>query len=367
VMDRITSRQWKPIKEFWTPPVLFCGNGFKLEPPKTEKKPPEFLLTLPVFEEPNRGFRVKFADLQTFRKHYGQIMPDRARRKRLYQPPLLIVPQSPGEGRSHSKSYRSGRRAICFSQSYYGFSAAGHPEAKVLVSLLHLITHSELFQYYCLMVSSRLGAERRTFVKLDLESFPFPDPEKLTRAQKHRILTLSETLETQTTKPWKQIDNFIFNLYGLDEDDATVVRDTLAVGAPYQSVRGPAEQPASTSEAETFRSYLEDMLQPSFSVADQRVRIELLPAARGEWDPLWRFLSIAINGDELPVTDALVCSLMAEANKAAASRVVMRVPEGGLLLGVLNQRRFWTRSRARLCGVYLLRHHLDAFPFESRK
>jgi hypothetical protein len=76
---------------------------------------------------------------------------------------------------------------------------------------------------------------------------------------------------------------------------------------------------------------------------------------------------VALNGDELPVTYLLIRRLMEEANKAAASRVVMRVPEGGLLLGVLNQRRFWTESRARLCGVYLMRHHLDAFPFEDEK
>ena len=216
------------------------------------------------------------------------------------------------------------------------------------------------------MVSSRLGAERRTFIKVDLESFPFPDPDKLTSAQKRRIVALAEALETRATKPWDGIDDFIFDLYGLDEDDATVVRDTLAVGAPYQSVREAAEQPAGRNETDTFRSYLEDMLQPSFAVVGQRVRVQLLPAVDGEWDPLWRFLSISLEGDVLPATAALVRSLMDEANKVAASRVVMRVPEGGLLLGILNQRRFWTQSRARLCGIHLLRHHLDAFPLETK-
>ena len=79
------------------------------------------------------------------------------------------------------------KKALGFSQSYYGFSAAGHPDAEALVSLLYLITHSLLFQYYCLMVSSRIGAERRTFIKVDLMSFPFPNPEKFTSA-KDRIL-----------------------------------------------------------------------------------------------------------------------------------------------------------------------------------
>jgi hypothetical protein len=316
---------------------------------------------------PDAGFRIKYNSLSTWKENYGRKTAHFPRRERLYQQPLLIVPQSPGEGRSQPKSFRSLKQSICFSQSYYGFSAAGHPDAEVLVSLLYLITHSLLFQYYCLMVSSRIGAERRTFIKVDLESFPFPNPKDLKAVQKRRILELAGELETQAKKPWLKIDKLIFDLYGLDEDDEIVVRDTLAVGAPYKSTRGPAEQPVSPDDAESFREYLDEMLQPSFGIVDQNVSIKLIPVTKGAWDSSWRFLSIAIDDADLPVTDSLICSLMEEANKAAASRVVMRVPDGGLLLGILNQRRFWTRSRARLCGVYLMRHHLDAFPLGGEK
>jgi hypothetical protein len=366
VMNIVTSLEWKQLNGVWAGSALYSGLGYNLSP-NLFQRPADHLCPLPDFEVPEVGFRVDYDRLTKWSQKYGRRMAHFPRSKRLYKPPLLIVPQSPGEGRLQPKSYRSLKKALTFSQSYYGFSAAGHPDAEVLVSLLFLITHSRLFQYYCLMVSSRIGAERRTFIKVDLESFPFPDAERLTSAQKHRILDLADKLETQTTKPWEQIDNFIFDLYGLDEHDATVVRDTLTVGAPYKSVRGPAEQSAKPREAETFRSYLEEMLQPSFAVVGQQVNVGLIPAAKGEWQPSWRFLSIALNGDEFPVTDSLISSLMEEANKAAASRVVMPVPEGGLLLGILNQRRFWTRSRARLCGVYLLRDHLDAFPLESMK
>ena len=369
VMDGLTSLGWKKLGEFWYGPALYSGRGYDLSP-NLSPRPADHLFALLDFETPEAGFRVDYPRLRKWKQKYRRATAHFPRSPRLYEPPLLIIPQAPGEKPFQPKSFRSCGRAVCFSQSYYGFSAARHPDAEVaevLVSLLHLITHSVLFQYYCLMVSSHLGAERRTFIKVDLESFPFPDPDMLTRAQKRRILTLSERLETQATKPWEQINKFIFELYGLDEDDARVVRDTVTVGLPYQSSRRPAEQPASHSQADAFRTYLEEMLQPSFAIVHQRVRVELLPAVRGEWDPAWRFLSIALDGGEFQVTDAFVRSLMEEANKAAASRVVMRVPDGGLLLGVLNQRRFWTQSRARLCGVYSLRQHLDAFPIESRK
>ena len=181
---------------------------------------------------PESGFSINYGSLRTWKQSYSRETAHLPRSKRLYRPPLLIVPQSPGKGRLKPKSYRSLKKGVTFSQSYYGFSAAGHPDAEVLVSLLYLITHSLLFQYYCLMASSRIGAERRTFIKVDLDSFPFPDFQKLTSAQKRRILDLADKLETQAPKPWGQIDRFIFDLYGLDEDDATVVRDTLAVAAP---------------------------------------------------------------------------------------------------------------------------------------
>ena len=366
MMDSLKSQKWKTISNFWKLPLLYTGKGFSLQPLKAGNAP-KFLANLPEFKESGQGFHIEVEKLHTFQQNNGDVLPYRSGDAALYKPPLLFIPQSPGEGRSQPKSYRSLTNDICFSQSYYGFSAAGHAEADVLISLLYLITHSLLFQYYCLMVSSRMGAERRTFIKVDLESFPFPDPIKLTPVQKRRILELADKLEIQATKPWEQIDNFIFRLYDLDEDDATVVRDTLAVGAPYKSSREPAEQPVNRDEAETFRRYLEEMLQPSFGVVGQHVKVAVLPASKKEWDPLWRFLSIALENDVLPVTEPLICSLMEEANKTAASRVVMQVPEGGLFLGILNQRRFWTKSRARLCGVYLMRHHLDAFPLEGKK
>lgn len=365
VMTSLEALEWKGVGEFWRKSGLYSGLGYNLSPGLAQS-PADHLTGLLDFEQPETGFHIDYKKLATWQKNHRRKTAHMPRHERLYQQPVLIVPQSPGEGRDLPKSYLSTAKAICFSQSYYGFSAAGHPDGDVLVSLLYLITHSLLFNYFCLMVSSRLGAERRTFIKVDLEAFPFLDPATLTSTQKRRILSLAKALETQSDKPWDAIDSFVFELYGLDDDDATVVRDTLSVGAPYQSVRGPAEQPPSSKEANSFCSFLEDMIQPSFEVVGQRGSVEQLPAVKGQWDPPWRFVSVTLKGDKLPASDELIVGLMEQANRAAASRVVMRVPNGGLLIGILNQRRFWTQSRARLCGLHILRQCLDAFPLEMK-
>lgn len=53
---------------------------------------------------------------------------------------------------------------------------------------------------------------------------------------------------------------------------------------------------------------------------------------------------------------------MHKANETGASRIIVKLPdERGLLLGLLNQQRWWTITRARLCGTHLLRQYLDVF------
>ena len=137
-------------------------------------------------------------------------------------------------------------------------------------------------------------------------------------------------------------------------------------GVPYQTSRERAELPPSAAEATAFCAYLEEMLQPSFAVARQKVRVAEVPSVNSEWSPPWRFLTISLAGDQPPVHTPLLLKLIDEANRAGVSRVVMRLPGSGLLLGAMNQGRFWTLSRARLCGLYLQRRHLSAFPLPAQ-
>lgn len=365
LMQRLCSGEWQTIGEFWKQPQLYSGEGYNLSP-KLEQRPADHLVKMLDFEAPESGFAIDHAALSTWGTKHHRKTAHFPRSERLYARPLLIIPQAPREGREQPKSYRSMGRAVCFSKSYYGFSTAGHPDAELVVSLLYLITHSLLFQYFCLLISSRLGAERRTFIKVDLEAFPFPDPTKLTAAQKRTVFDLAAKLEANGTRPWRALDRFVFGLYGFDEHDVQVAADTMDFGVPYQTSRERAELPPSAAEATAFCVYLEEMLQPSFAVARQKVRVAEVPPVNSEWSPPWRFLTISLAGDQPPVHTPLLLKLIDEANRASVSRVVMRLPGSGLLLGMMNQSRFWTHSRARLCGLHLQRRHLSAFPLPAQ-
>src|SRR6185436_13107465 len=104
-------------------------------------------------------------------------------------------------------------RAVAFSQSYYGYSCAGHPDANTLAGFLFLMAHSSLFRYFVLMVSVSQVADRMIFTKQDLDMLPFPDVSGLCSSEKAAIRKLAHRLEHGKNKPWDEIDSFLFSLY----------------------------------------------------------------------------------------------------------------------------------------------------------
>jgi len=220
VVRKLDELEWPTVKSYWESPELYSGRGYDLSLKQVHQGDARFMIGLPNFIPPANGeFSVDVSLMPKFKRskvHAPRCME-------LYTPPLIIVPESPGSSMFKPKSWVV-RVPIVFSKSYYGFSAHGSEEADWIMALLHLITHSYLFRYYVLMTSSRMGAERRTFLKENIESFPFPTINTLSKRQRQRTVKLSGQLETAFKKPWKEINDFIFDLYGLDEYDRQVVK-----------------------------------------------------------------------------------------------------------------------------------------------
>ena len=105
------------------------GKGFDLSP-ELEPKPAAFLGELLDFERPP-GFAIDYKRLHKFKDKYGRESAYWPKTESLYQPPLVIIPQSPGEEDNNARAFISNRE-IAFSQSYYGYSCKGHPEATTL-------------------------------------------------------------------------------------------------------------------------------------------------------------------------------------------------------------------------------------------
>ena len=361
VLSKLDDLDWPTVESYWKSQELYSGVGYILSPKNNIQSDASFMRGLPNFVPPkDGGFSVDMSSLLEF----GHSTAHKRRRMELYTPPLLIVPESPGNSLFVPKSWIV-REPIVFSSSYYGFSAHNSKEPDSIMALLHLITHTELFRYHVLMTSSKMGAERRTFLKTSVENFPFPLIDLLPKRQRQRAVELSNLLETASSKPWKAINDFIFDLYGLDKYDRQVVKDTLEVAAPFKEARDRANSFPIKIERNTFYTELHRLLAPSFDITHEKVSIDEIKVTKQDILLPWHFFTVSSSSTSATLTQAaqkrLISEITEAANKTGCSRVVVH-EKGLLLVGIIGQYRYWTLSRARLCALDILRHHLDTFP-----
>ncbi|MCH8047672.1 MAG: N-6 DNA methylase [Planctomycetes bacterium] len=340
------------------------GQGYNRSP-NLRQEPKGFLADLPVFEKPKDGFSVNYEVLNKYGDLFGtnsegQSSAHMPRREELYQPPLVIVPKAPGEDPYSPKAYLSDR-ALAFSQSYYGYSCSGHPEEQTLAALVYLLAHSTLFRYFALMVSVSQGADHMIFTKRDFDALPFPDIETLPGATKSTIRSLAKRLQHNATKPWQEMNEFIFKLYGLDADAVQVAEDTLFAATSYRRAGRAALDCTTRDTRVDFVTTLHESLEPYFDVCGEHVAVREAEFQPDTWREPWFFLSISREAETVNVNPSLMREAMKAANQHGCSRIIVRAPrKRGLLLGLLNQRRWWTITRARLCAQHIIRERLGA-------
>jgi hypothetical protein len=324
------------------------------------QKDAEYLSNLLDFEPVPGSFEIPFGKLITYYEKYHRRTAYWPKTKDLWQPPLVIIPQSPGREPKSPRAYLS-RRRLAFSQSYYGYSCAGHPEALTLASLLYLLPHSTLFDYFCLMTSRRGGFDRQTFNKEEFDALPFPDVTLLPKKTRTNICLLAERFRLDSPKPWEEMNALIFALYHLNDDAVQVATDTLFSAASYRIAGKDALEGTTIDNRKPFVLTLQSMLEPYFDVCDEHVAVRDMSATM-HCDEPWQFVSISRSTEAVDISANLLRKAMKAANQKGCSRILVRAPrKAGLILGLLNQRRWWTPTRARLCAMHIIRDHLDAF------
>ena len=404
VMGRITSAFDKSLEQRWdgwdeTPDKDRTGQGYNRSP-GLKQTPAPFLGKLKDFKAPANGaFAIHWDDLKTYGEVHGVNKEGiatayRTKTPEQYEPPLVIIPKAPGDAPCTPKAFLADQE-LAFSQSYYGYSCKSHPETGLLASLIHVLAHSTLARYFILMRSASLGSDFMMFLKTDFDALPFPDVSSLTQRQKRVIQSLSERLvagegmmppiveepahrdlfaeheaEMNTRRAeraraerfWNELNQFVFDLYRLRPEDVRVIEDTLYSSAPY---RRAGEDAFLTTEPVHRRAFCEELqarLQPFFDVTGEVVQLAEPPGLRQQaWDHSWRFIA-AWTGEEPPsVPGGLISAAMRDANDTGASIVTIRAHGRGLLIGILDARRWWTRSRALLCARHILQDKLPAF------
>ena len=339
LMETLSNGRFKTLAEFWTDwdkKAERTGKGYDRSPGLLQHNE-EFLGDMKDFRPSGDNSSVDWNSLNTYEQNHETKTAALPRNALIYQPPLVIIPQSPGETTTTPKAYIFAE-PLAFSQSYYGYSCAGHPEAETLAALLYLLPHSALFAYFCLMTSRRRGFDRQTFNKEEFDAMPFPDLAKLPATDKESARTLAGRLAHDHAKPWDEIDSLLFRLYGLDNNAVQIVEDTLFGAASYRRAGRSAFERTKRENRAPFLSALAESLEPYFDVCGEHVAVAEPRFQPDTWEQPWFFLAVSREGQTAPVNPNLLCRAMEAANERAASRIIVRVPNRrGLLVGLLNE------------------------------
>lgn len=360
VMEELSGQDGRTLKAWWQTwdkTLSKTGKGYSLD----GNKPAPFLAKLNDFVRPEEGFAIAYDELVTFKERHGKSTVYQTKGEELYQSPLVIIPKAPGDDDEAPHAYFS-EQPLAFSQSYYGYSCKGHEDGETLASLIYLLAHSTLFRYFALMISVSQGADHMIFTKQDFDALPFPDLKAIPAAKKNTIRNLAHRLQHDAQKPWDEINSFIFGLYGLDADAVQVAADTLFAAAPYRKAGKTALERTTHETRAPFASGLSDALEPYFDVCDEHVAVREAEIQSDDWREPWFFVTVSRVTENVSVNPTLMRKAMEVANKRGTSRIIVHAPgKRGLLLGLLNQRRWWTLTRARLCAQHIIRQHLGAF------
>ena len=363
LVERLINPANRTLLQKWMendPKRLQTGQGYNRSPDLAPHDS-DFIGDMLDFIPDGDEFLIPWDRLQTYESNYGTREAAWPRREALYQSPLVIVPKAPGDSVRTPKAFLASR-TVAFSQSYYGYSCKGHEDEQTLASLIYLLAHSTLFRYFALMVSVSQGADHMIFTKQDFDSLPFPDLAKFPAATKATIRGLAHRLQHDARKPWREMNEFIFNLYGLDADAVQVAEDTLFAAASYRKAGKTALDRTTRDARSGFVQALCDELDPYFDVCGEHAAVREAEFQPDTWREPWFFLAVSREAASVPINPSLVRKAMEAANQRGSSRIIVHAPgKRGLLIGLLNQRRWWTVTRARLCAQHIIREQLGAF------
>ena len=363
VIERLQEANCPRLEDYWEKKLrLLSVAGYMVKEGQTQRDA-SFLKGLPNLTSAVDGeFIVSTAELLPFRRATA-CWP---RKRDNYRAPLLLAKQSPGTDRKNGWTLLS-LEDVAFNQNFYGYSAFGHPAGEELARYLQLFCHSVLWNHQAIITGPVFGAERRVVYKTDFDTCPVFPFEKLSDVQRKKVAQLSDRLIARDLSVFNEIDDFFGSLFGLDSKDMEVVRDTVEVAMPYIESRDRAGNPPRPVERERFRKRLESILRPFFKVTGDEAQVEL-------WKPDEVFLQtsapfglllISKHGTASPAPEGLFREVLLKlAEDTGSTRIIQQV-DGGLIVAVLNQYRYWTPSRARLLGAELVREHLDAFEVKA--
>ena len=218
-----------------------------------------FLKGLPFARKDDIGpFSLSIDDLPTF----GDDKAEHPRARGIYRAPLLLVNEFLRQAPLPRMVVAVAERDAVYTSATFGASFADlRLETAYLVAG---VLGSALASWYALMTGSSFGLWMRRVKSKDLKRMPVPALEPSVESDAgQRVIRLVRDFHRQPPGPdgWNALDEAVFDLYRLDDEDRIVVRDGL-LRASWQWKEGQSRsvKPVGVAELQIYaRAFLSSM------------------------------------------------------------------------------------------------------------
>jgi hypothetical protein len=199
----------------------------------------------------------------------------RSRNTEIYKSPLVITTR----GLKASGFFAAfSQEDVIYVDTYIGISVP--PDQVDIAHYLNGIFNSSITTYYLFLTASSWGIERDEIKTQDLERLPVP----LANGSNQRIINQIIDIEGQLREARnkdihaelkKQLDQAVFNLYGLDETEQIIVNDTINITIDLWMKRkkSAALRRPQTAELEAYAVYFISVIQPFLQTLNERTMV----------------------------------------------------------------------------------------------
>jgi len=334
-----THRKGTPFGEYLKELGTKLSNGYQVGGVKGKQKTAQAMQGMPDLRGSNPGFVVNTARLPEFSRSTLLFPRDRS----IYNAPLLIVHESMKVDETAPRASLA-FEDVAFDERFDGVSFLDVSQGRQLATYLQLVIQSSFFTYVLLFLDGQFGVEREVVHKNTIERVPVVRWSDLTPMQQKRSALLAKRLRAgMSLDLLTEINEFIFDAFDFSDVQRETIFDTLNISLPTASTKANATRRTRVEERAVFAKVVAAELRDLLNMA-----VFVTPA--NEVGSPWHFLKIQIGRKALQ-PDLMQWNpraLVEAADEASASMVTFHVDAGTSLIGLLDQYRYWTRTRARL-------------------
>ena len=341
------ARRGIPLGDFLRQLGTALRNGYQVGGTARKQVSASELVGLPDLKGLDPGFVVDTSALPRFSRR----TPLYPRKRAIYVAPLLLIHESM---RVEADAPRAvvALDDVAFDERFDGVSFRGVADGTAIASYLQLVIQSSYFAHSLLFLDGQYGVEREVVHKTTIERIAIVPWSALSPAHKSAAGQLARRLGSAThpTPLFHEIDTFVADTLHLSDVQRQAIADTLSTALPTAAAKRESTRATRPEDRSRFAMTLDSELR---ELLDQPILVTEDSDLGGA---PWRFLLVSAGtgtARDIHLRRADRMAILDAADGGAASLVTVHLAPRTMMIGLLDQYRYWTPTRARLLAAEL--------------